>query len=146
MSKQELAGRVAALERQNRRFRSVASVLGAVLLVLVGVGWARGTDGGHADAPRGVRTRSIVLLDASGEPAVRMQAQGGGLRVSMLGAGGIASSGRAPAARDSARTDVSASRSGSSLLLHPAPGLVLYGPAGRPVARLGRVQATELAR
>lgn len=146
MSKQELPGRVAALERQNRRFRSAASVLGAVLLVLIGVGWSRGTAGEHADRSRDVRARSILLLDATGEPSVRMQAQGGGLRVSMVGAGGIASSGRAPVARDSARADVPASRSGGSLLLHPAPGLVLYGPAGRPVARLGRVEATELAR
>lgn len=146
MTKQELADRVAALESQNRRFRWVTPVLAGVLLVLVGVGWAGESHAERAEDPGDVRARSIVLVDASGEPTVRMRAQEGGLRVSMV------QSGRAAVARpeasrlDSLRVRASGSPAVSSLVLHPSRGLVLYGAAGHPVARLGRVEARELVR
>lgn len=148
MSKQELADRVATLESKNRRFRSVVSVTGVVLLVLVGVGWAGGSHAERAEGPGDVRARSIVLVDASGEPAVRMRAQEGGLRVSMLQSGRPAIARPEASRLDSLRVRVSGSSavSVSSLVLHPSTGLALYGADGRPVARLGRVEATELVR
>lgn len=159
MTDQEFADRIAALETSNRRFRALASALGLGLVVLVAAGWVGPWWGGGeaergagnaasaaAEAPREVRARSVVLVDESGQPAVRMETTGGALRISMMRSG-------APVGRegpfddgDSARALPGAGpeRAGSSLVLYPSPGIVLYGPGGRKVVRLGEVEALRL--
>lgn len=158
MSKQELADRVAALEVSNRRFRAIASGLGLGLVVLVAAGWVGpwlgggGAEGGAgnaasavAEAPREVRARRVVLVDESGQPAVRMETIDGALRIAILRSGAPASVGSGPAPGDSVRAAPGApATAGSSLVLYQTPDLVLYGPGGRKVVRLGEVEATEL--
>lgn len=159
MTEQELVDRVAALEAVNRRFRALATALGLGLVVLVaggwvGSGWDPGGEAGPdgkvrppaAEAPREVRARSVVLVDDSGRPAVRMETTGGALRISMLRPGAPAAVGSGPAPGDSVRAapGVGSAPAGSSLVLYPSPGIVLYGPGGRKVVRLGEVEAVEL--
>lgn len=160
MTEQELADRVAALEASNRRFRAIASTLGLGLVVLVAAAWvgpgwefggAEGSDGetnpaAAAEAPREVRARSVVLVDESGQAAVRMETTDSALRISMLRSGHAVRRGPAPAPDDSARIVPGAgpTTAGSSLVLYPTPGIVLYGPGGRTVVRLGEVEASQL--
>lgn len=159
MADQELADRVAALESANRRFRVLASGLGLGLVVLVAAGWVGSWWGGGgadrgagnpasaaAEAPREVRARSIVLVDESGRPAVRMETTRGALRISMVRPGSSVVPGPGPAPDDSVRVVPGAGLAGvgSSLVLYPTPGLVLYGPGGRKVVRLGEVEAVQL--
>lgn len=162
MTEQELADRIAELETANRRFRALASVLGLGLMVLVAAGWvgpawgsvgADGSDGeanpgtnsAAAEAPREVRARSVVLVDDSGRPAVRMETADGALRISMLDSGHPVRPGPAPGPDDSARIVPGAAptTAGSSLVLYPTPRIVLYGPGGRTVVRLGEVEAVR---
>ncbi|MDP2498804.1 MAG: hypothetical protein Q8W44_12555 [Candidatus Palauibacterales bacterium] len=155
MSRDELAERVDALEVANRRFRVLATLLGLGLVVLVAAGWVGpGWDSGAADgvaaaeAPREVRARSLVLVDDSGRPAVRMETTDGSLRISMLRSGGPGGVAPPPAPGDSNRvaTGGEVPSAGSSLVLYPSPrpGIVLYGPHGRKVVRLGEVEAVRL--
>lgn len=159
MADQELADRIAALEASNRRFRVLASALGLGLAVLVAAGWvgpgwgSGGEDGSDgeanaaaAEAPREVRARSVVLVDESGQPAVRMETTDGALCISMPGSEHAVRPGAAPAPGDSARIvpGAGSATAGSSLVLYPTPGIVLYGPGGRTVVRLGEVEAVQL--
>lgn len=158
MTDQELADRVAALEASNRRFRAIASALGLGMVVLVASGWigpgwgSSGTEGrdgeanaAAAEAPVEVRARSVVLVDDSGRPAVRMETTDGALRISMLDSGPAVGPGPTPGSGDSARVaGAGTARAGSSLVLYPTPGIVLYGPGGRKVVRLGEVEAVQL--
>lgn len=158
-TEQELADRIAALEASNRRFRSLASVLGLGLVVFVAVGWigpgwGSGREGGSdgetnaaaAEAPREIRARSVVLVDESGQPAVRMETTEGALRISMLRSRPSVGPGPTPAPGDTARMVPGAgpATAGSSLVLYPTPGIVLYGLGGRTVARLGEAEALRL--
>ena len=146
MSRYELAERVDALEAANRRFRALATLLGLALVVLVAAGWVGpGWGSGGAEGPHEVRARSLVLVDESGQPAVRMETTGGALQISMLRSSGPVGAPR-PAPGDSTRVAAGGggASAGSSLVLYPSPGIVLYGPEGRKVVRLGQVEAVRL--
>lgn len=158
MTEQEIADRVAALEAANRRFRALAALLGLGLVVLVAAGWVgpgwgdgeeaadREANSAVAEASREVRARSLVLVDDSGEPAVRMETTGGSLRISMLRSGAPLANAGTSGPGDSTRVVRGAgpARPGSSLVLYPTPGIVLYGPGGQKVVRLGDVEAVRL--
>lgn len=154
MSRYELAERIESLESANRRFRRLATLLGLALVVLVaagwvGPGWGSGEAKGAAaaEAPRELRARSLVLVDDSGQPAARMETTDGALQISMLRSGEPVGASR-PAPGDSTRgaSVGEVPGTGSSLVLYPSPspGVVLYGPHGRKVVRLGEVEAVRL--
>lgn len=144
MSRRELVERIEALERQHRRVRSLAVVLGLALLVVAGVGWHGGSGALRSpDDAEVLRARGLVLVDADGRETVRMGPEEGGLRVSMIRAGADETRDGRPPGVDSVKRERAASVRGS-LLLRPAPGLLLIGNGGRRVARLGDVEAAPL--
>lgn len=139
MTDAEITERIDHLERANRRFRALTVLLGLSLVALAAAGWT-GRTVGAADGT--LTAHRIVLLGEDGRRAVRIEASDDGLRVDLARSRGTRA-GDSARVRRGARPD-GPMPAGSAVVIRSGPEIVLYGPGGRRVGRLGEVEASQL--
>lgn len=139
MSDADVMKRIDDLERANRRFRVLTVLFGLTLFVFAAAGWTHRT-GGFAD--QSITAHRIVLLDENETRAVRLEPSTDGLRVDLAPVSGQGDGDSARVRRgDRPEGPMTV---GSSVVIRSGPEIVLYGPGGRRVGRLGGVEAGPL--